>query len=153
MALLTQKIRDLAEHLQQHRKDYSSQRGLQAMLTQRRKLLTFLRRSKFDVYAALISRLGLKDTYSPQVGRGRGARVLRCWAGRAGRCAPGTGPQAGAGLGPGTLGLRGQSPGRGWLRRAQLARLRQHPLLRVLCCLAQDRYSSRYRPADRRTKS
>lgn len=44
------------------------------MLTQRRKLLTFLRRSKFDVYAALISRLGLKDTYSPQVGRGAGAR-------------------------------------------------------------------------------
>lgn len=38
------------------------------MLTQRRKLLMYLRRTKFDLYAALISRLGLKDSYAPQVG-------------------------------------------------------------------------------------
>lgn len=34
------------------------------MLTQRRQLLQYLRRSKFDTYAALISRLGLKDNYA-----------------------------------------------------------------------------------------
>ncbi len=66
--MLTQKIRDLAEHMRQHPKDYASRRGLEAQLVQRRKLLTYLRRSKFDVYAALISRLGLKDSYAPQVG-------------------------------------------------------------------------------------
>ncbi|GAB4814311.1 hypothetical protein N2152v2_001357 [Parachlorella kessleri] len=66
VALLTQKIRDLAEHMRQHKKDYASRRGLEAQLVQRRKLLTYLRRSKFDVYAALISRLGLKDSYAPQ---------------------------------------------------------------------------------------
>jgi hypothetical protein len=36
------------------------------MLNQRRKLLQYLRRSKFDKYAVLISRLGLKDSYGPQ---------------------------------------------------------------------------------------
>lgn len=41
-------------------------RGLEAMLNQRRKLLQYLRRSKFDKYAVLISRLGLKDSYGPQ---------------------------------------------------------------------------------------
>lgn len=35
------------------------------MLNQRRKLLQYLRRSKFDAYAVLISRLGLKDSYGP----------------------------------------------------------------------------------------
>lgn len=46
--------------------------GLEAMLHQRRKLLMYLRRTKFDTYAALILRLGLKDSYAPQVGRGVG---------------------------------------------------------------------------------
>ena len=41
-------------------------RGLDAMLNQRRTLLQYLRRSKFDMYAVLISRLGLKDSYGPQ---------------------------------------------------------------------------------------
>jgi hypothetical protein len=36
------------------------------MLNQRRTLLQYLRRSKFDKYAVLISRLGLKDSYGPQ---------------------------------------------------------------------------------------
>jgi small subunit ribosomal protein S15 len=49
-----------------HRKDYSSRRGLEALLNQRRKLLQYLRRSKFDKYAVLISRIGLKDSYGPQ---------------------------------------------------------------------------------------
>ena len=38
------------------------------MLHQRRKLLQYLRRTRFDSYAVLISRLGLKDSYGPQVG-------------------------------------------------------------------------------------
>ncbi|EFN55331.1 hypothetical protein CHLNCDRAFT_134327 [Chlorella variabilis] len=66
VGVLTRKIADMAEHMRQHRKDYSSRRGLEAMLNQRRKLLQYLRRSKFDKYAVLISRLGLKDSYGPQ---------------------------------------------------------------------------------------
>ncbi|KAI7846253.1 hypothetical protein COHA_000233 [Chlorella ohadii] len=72
VALLTRKIEELAQHMRQHRKDYSSRRhvaslwGLEAMLHQRRKLLQYLRRTSFDQYAVLISRIGLKDSYGPQ---------------------------------------------------------------------------------------
>lgn len=56
------------------------------MLTQRRKLLQYLRRSRFDAYAVLISRIGLKDAYGPQdrlssrykVCRGRLSRMGQC---------------------------------------------------------------------------
>lgn len=47
-------------------------RGLEAMLHQRRKLLQYLRRTSFDQYAVLISRIGLKDSYGPQVGAALG---------------------------------------------------------------------------------
>lgn len=53
----------------------SACRGLEAMLHQRRKLLMYLRRTSFDKYAVLISRIGLKDSYGPQVGVGAAARV------------------------------------------------------------------------------
>ena len=66
VALLTARISAVAEHLQQHKKDHNSRRGLQAMLAQRRSLLQYLRRTKFDTYAVLISKLGLKDSYAPQ---------------------------------------------------------------------------------------
>ncbi|KAF8072760.1 rpsO [Scenedesmus sp. PABB004] len=66
IALLTEKIRDMAGHFIKHRKDYHSMRGLQGMLNQRRKLLAFLRRSNFARYAFVLHRLGLKDTYAKQ---------------------------------------------------------------------------------------
>lgn len=66
IALLTHKIALLAEHLQDHKKDHSSRRGLYAMLNQRRKLLQYLRRTKFDSYAQLITKIGLKDSFAPQ---------------------------------------------------------------------------------------
>lgn len=47
-----------------HRKDHSSRRGLQGLLSQRRSLLQYLRRSNFDTYAMTISKLGLKDNYA-----------------------------------------------------------------------------------------
>lgn len=67
IALLTDKIRDMAEHFQKHKKDYHSMRGLQGMLNQRRKLLGYLRRSNFERYAFVIHKLGLKDTYAKQM--------------------------------------------------------------------------------------
>lgn len=66
VALLTEKISALAQHMQQHRKDFSTRRGLEGMLSQRRKLLEYLRRTDFDTYAKMLSRLGLKDTYAKQ---------------------------------------------------------------------------------------
>jgi small subunit ribosomal protein S15 len=66
VALLTTKIAALADHLKIHAKDHSSRRGLRAMLNQRRKLLQYLRRTKFDNYAKLIARIGLKDSFGPQ---------------------------------------------------------------------------------------
>ena len=66
VAVLTARIYALAEHLTTHRKDHNSRRGLQGLLNRRRSLLQYLRRTDFDAYAALISRLGLKDNYAPQ---------------------------------------------------------------------------------------
>jgi len=66
VALLTVKIATLAEHLGVHKKDHNSRRGLRAMLARRRCLLQYLRRTSFDTYANLISRLGLKDSYGSQ---------------------------------------------------------------------------------------
>lgn len=66
VALLTNKISALSEHLVTHRKDHSSRRGLQAMLNRRRSLLQYLRRKDFDKYAVIISKLGLRDNYAPQ---------------------------------------------------------------------------------------
>ena len=63
VAALTAKIKAMAEHMRVHRKDYHSRRGLQAMLNQRRSLLEYLRRTDFDTYAIVLSRLGLKDNY------------------------------------------------------------------------------------------
>ena len=61
VALLTNKISSLAEHLKVHRKDYSSKRGLMAMLNQRRQTLQYLRRSDFGRYEFCLDKLGLKD--------------------------------------------------------------------------------------------
>jgi len=61
VALLTSKISSLAEHLKVHRKDYSSKRGLMAMLNQRRQTLQYLRRNNFERYTFCLAKLGLKD--------------------------------------------------------------------------------------------
>jgi len=60
VALLTQRIKEMTEHLKQHRKDTHSRRGLQLMVEKRRKHLRYLYRTKHDVYLDLIKRLGLR---------------------------------------------------------------------------------------------
>ena len=60
IALLTQRIEDLSEHFKLHKKDHHSRRGLLEMVSQRRRLLTYLRRTGPDRYQALIERLGLR---------------------------------------------------------------------------------------------
>ncbi|MBL3540532.1 30S ribosomal protein S15 [Aminivibrio sp.] len=60
VAMLTQRIRDLTEHLKIHKKDFHSRRGLLKMVGTRRKLLRYLRDKDFNRYKTLIERLGLR---------------------------------------------------------------------------------------------
>ncbi|CAI5476777.1 unnamed protein product [Closterium sp. Yama58-4] len=61
VALLTSRIADMAQHLQTHKKDLHSRRGLDGMLARRRKLLKYLRRKNWDSYCHVIAELGLRD--------------------------------------------------------------------------------------------
>jgi small subunit ribosomal protein S15 len=61
IALLTERIRQVAEHLKTHRKDFHSRRGLMMMVGQRRRLLRYLRREDPARYQALVARLGLRQ--------------------------------------------------------------------------------------------
>ena len=60
VAVLTERIRELTEHLKVHKKDFHSRRGLLRMVGRRRKLLRYLREKDFNRYRSLIERLGLR---------------------------------------------------------------------------------------------
>ena len=60
VAMLTQRIADLTEHLKKFRGDHASRRGLLQMVGRRRRLLDYLRREDVGRYRALIAKLGLR---------------------------------------------------------------------------------------------
>jgi small subunit ribosomal protein S15 len=60
VALLSNRISMLTEHFKVNNKDHHSRRGLLAMVSQRRKLLDYLKRKNADRYRSLIERLGLR---------------------------------------------------------------------------------------------
>lgn len=60
VAILTERITNLTEHLKAHKKDYASRRGLLMLVGQRRRMLDYLRREEEDRYLTLINRLGLR---------------------------------------------------------------------------------------------
>ena len=60
VAILTERITNLTEHFKGHKKDNHSRRGLLMMVSQRRKLLDYLKRKNVDSYRELIARLGLR---------------------------------------------------------------------------------------------
>lgn len=60
VALLTERINYLTEHLKVHKKDHHSQRGLLKMVGQRRGLLTYLRNKSPERYQAIVAKLGLR---------------------------------------------------------------------------------------------
>ena len=60
IALLTQRINDLTEHLREHKKDHHSRRGLLMLVGQRRRFLRYLEKSDLEGYRALIRELGLR---------------------------------------------------------------------------------------------
>jgi small subunit ribosomal protein S15 len=60
IALLTERINALTEHLRTHRKDHHSRRGLLMLVGRRRRFLNYLQRSDLERYRALIRELGLR---------------------------------------------------------------------------------------------
>lgn len=60
VALLTERINYLTEHLKKHKKDFHSRRGLLLMVNKRRRLLDYLKRISLDRYKNLIERLKLR---------------------------------------------------------------------------------------------
>jgi small subunit ribosomal protein S15 len=60
VALLTERINELTQHLRSHGKDHHSRRGLLMMVGRRRRLLRYLERSDVDRYRELVAELGLR---------------------------------------------------------------------------------------------
>ena len=60
IAIITERIKALSGHLQSHKHDYASQRGLVLMVGKRNRLLKYLASTRRDAYQALIKRLGLR---------------------------------------------------------------------------------------------
>lgn len=60
VAVLTERIRNLTEHLKSHKKDFHSRRGLLVMVGRRRRLLDYLKRTERPRYEDLIEKLGLR---------------------------------------------------------------------------------------------
>ena len=60
VAILSERIRNLTDHLSTHKKDFHSRRGLLVMVGQRRRLLDYLRGVDAERYTSLIGRLGLR---------------------------------------------------------------------------------------------
>lgn len=60
IALLTARINGLMDHFKANEKDHHSRRGLLRMVSRRRKLLDYLRKTKVDQYRTVIDRLGLR---------------------------------------------------------------------------------------------
>ncbi|MBI5101306.1 MAG: 30S ribosomal protein S15 [Nitrospirae bacterium] len=60
IAILSERITYLTEHFRVHTKDHHSRRGLLILVSQRRKLLDYLKKTKKDRYDSIISRLGIR---------------------------------------------------------------------------------------------
>ncbi len=60
IALLTERIKSLSAHLQEHKKDHHSRRGLYKMIGQRRKFLNYLRDNDIERYRTIIEQLGIR---------------------------------------------------------------------------------------------
>lgn len=60
IALLTQRINDLTEHLREHKKDHASRRGLLMLVGRRRRFLNYMQKTDLDGYRQLVKDLGLR---------------------------------------------------------------------------------------------
>lgn len=60
IALLTYRIQEISQHLREHRKDFSAQRGLLKLVGRRKRLLTYLKKTNIQRYRSLVERLNLR---------------------------------------------------------------------------------------------
>ena len=60
VALLTEKIKELTEHLKEHKKDFQGRRGLLMTVGKRKKLLGYLKNEEIERYRSLIEKLGIR---------------------------------------------------------------------------------------------
>jgi small subunit ribosomal protein S15 len=60
IAMLTKRIRDLTEHLKEHKHDHHTRRGLLAMVGRRKRLLNYLQKTDIERYRTLIARLEIR---------------------------------------------------------------------------------------------
>lgn len=60
IALLTQRIRDLTEHLRTHKHDHHCRRGLLKLVGQRRRMMNYLKKSDIERYRAIVAKLGIR---------------------------------------------------------------------------------------------
>jgi small subunit ribosomal protein S15 len=60
IAIITQRIEQITEHLKEHKHDYHSQRGLMKLVGHRRRLLRYLSENDVERYRSLITKLGLR---------------------------------------------------------------------------------------------
>jgi small subunit ribosomal protein S15 len=61
VAVLTDRIKQITEHVKVHKKDFATRRGLLILVSRRNKLLSYLKKTKLDRFNTLIEKLGLKD--------------------------------------------------------------------------------------------
>ena len=61
VAILTDRIRELTEHMKVHKKDFHTRRGLLMLVGKRRRLLAYIKKRDINEYRELIGRLGIRD--------------------------------------------------------------------------------------------
>ena len=61
VAILTDRIRELTEHMKTHKKDFHTRRGLLMLVGKRRRLLSYIKRGDIEAYRTLIKSLGIRD--------------------------------------------------------------------------------------------
>ncbi|ERI03857.1 30S ribosomal protein S15 [Atopobium sp. oral taxon 810] len=61
VALLTERIKSLTEHMKSHKKDYHTRRGLLMLVGKRRRLLSYIKAGDIEKYRELIKSLGIRD--------------------------------------------------------------------------------------------
>ena len=61
VALLTERIKGLTEHMKSHKKDFHTRRGLLMLVGQRRRLLSYIKKNDINDYRELIAKLGIRD--------------------------------------------------------------------------------------------
>ena len=61
VAILTDRIRELTEHMKVHKKDFHTRRGLLMLVGKRRRLLSYIKKGDIEAYRTLIKSLGIRD--------------------------------------------------------------------------------------------